>query len=349
MHTNASIAYLFLGFFALWHVRRLRLRDWAGLTGGLVISSLVGLVFILAPSPSDLLTLLTEHAGERHRFTFIVGEVRRLTFLLRPAPLLPVVLFFGAVTLVVLVRERARIAAEWSGFVRHYAVLLMLGVAAFVALALIPSAEWNYYLVYYVPVLAIFASLAYERCRPRLRVGMGVGCLVVAAICFEAAALFLLREDFEAWVFTGLAYGVVATVLLCVSWVSGRRAWLAAALILGVVVRLGLMAADHEAHADVVAALRERAAEVGGIVLGPPELGWAFARYDLHPIEHKWNESRPAGIGAIATREGFAKPGWSDSCTFSEVEPIPMSSFVSNRFRGRGKLWEVGAFACEDP
>ena len=103
------------------------------------------------------------------------------------------------------------------------------------------------------------------------------------------------------------------------------------------------MAADHEAHADVVAALRERAAEVGGIVLGPPELGWAFARYDLHPIEHKWNESRPAGIGAIATREGFAKPGWSDSCTFSEVEPIPMSSFVSNRFRGRGKLWEVGA------
>ena len=233
MHTNASIAYLFLGFFALWHVRRLRVRDWAGLTGGLVISSLVGLVLILVPSPSDLLTLLTEHAGERHRFTFIVGEVRRFTFLLRPAPLLPAVLFFGAVVLTVLFRERASIAAEWSGFVQRYATLLMLGLAVFVALAFLPSAQWNYYLVYYVPVLAVFAAVAYECRRPSVRLGVGVGCVVVAAICLEAAALFLLRDDFEAWVFTGLAYGVVAAVLLCVSWVSGRRAWLAAALILG--------------------------------------------------------------------------------------------------------------------
>ena len=327
----------------------LKLRDWALLIGVLAISSVVGLAILLTPAPSHLPRLFAEYAGESNRFTFIVGEVRRFTFLLRPAPLLPAVLFFGAVGLAVLARERGRIGAEWTGFVQRYATLLMLGFAAFSALAILPSAEWGNYLVYYVPVLAIFAYLAYENGRPSLRVGVGVGCLVVAAICVEAVALFLLREDIEAWVLAGLAYGVVAAVLLCVSWVSGRRAWLAAALILGVIVRLGLMAADHEAHADVVAALRGRATETGGMVLGPPELGWAFARDEFHPIDHNWNESPPAGKGAVATREGFAKPGWRDSCTFSDIKLVPTSSFVSNRFRGRAKLWEVSSIACEEP
>ena len=349
MHTNASIAYLFLGLFAVWHVRSLGSRDWACLVGGLMISSIAGLAILLTPVPSDLPRLFDEYAGEGHRFTFIVGEVRRFTFLLRPSPLLPAVLFFGAVGLVVLLRERPRIASKWCGFVRHYAALLMLGFAVFVALALLPSAEWGHYLVYYVPVLAVFASLAYERYRPSLRVGIGVGCLVVGAICLEATALFLLRDEMEAWVLTGLVYGAVAAMLLCVSWVSGRRAWLAVALILGVVVRLGLMAADHEAHSDIVDALRARSAEIGGMILGPPELVWAFAQDEFHPVEHDWNEIPPAGIGAVATRERSTNPDWQHSCTFSDVHQISFSSFVSNRFRGRERLWEVATIVCEDP
>ena len=350
MHTNASIAYLFIVVFALWHVRSLVSRDWLCLVGGLAISSIAGLAIVLVPSPSDLLTLLEEHAGERHRFTFIVGEFRRFTFLLRPTPLLPVVLFFGAVGLVVLVRNRASISSEWSGFVRRYSTLLMLGFAVFFALALLPSAEWGYYLVYYLPVLAVFAAVAYERHRPSLEVGMAVGCLVVGAICIEATALFLLREEMEAWVLTGLLYSVVAAVLLCVAWVSGRREWLAAALILGVVVRLGLMAADHEAYSDIVDAVRVRSVEVGSMVLGPLELTWAFSRDEFHAVEHKWNDVPPAGIGVGAIRERSTRTGWQGSCTFSDVQQISFSSFVSNRFRGRrGQQWEVGTIVCEDP
>lgn len=227
MHTNASIAYLFLALFALWHVRELQLRDWLCLVGGLAISSTAGLAIILVPSHSNLLTLLGEHAGEGFRFTFIVGEFRRFTFLLRPAPLLPVVLFFGTVGLVVLLRERARIAPELSGFVRRYPTLLMLGFATFFALAFLPSAEWGHYLPYYVPALAVFASVAYEHHRPSLGVGIAVGGLVVAAISMEAAALFLLRERMEAWVLAGLVYGWGAAVMLCVAWVSSRKEWLA--------------------------------------------------------------------------------------------------------------------------
>ena len=345
MHTNASIAYIFLALFALWHVRRLRLRDWISLVGGLAISSVVGLAILLIPEPSDLPALFAQYEDDRHRFTFVVGEVRRFTFLLRPAPLLPVVLFFGTVGLVALIRERGRVAAAWSAFMQRYSTLLMLGFAAFVALAFLPSAEWGYYLVYYVPVLAVFASLAYERGCPSLSVGVGVGCLVVGAICVEGAALFLLRDEMEAWVLTGLIYGGLAAVFLCVSWISRRREWLAAALILGVIVRLGLMAADHEAHGNVVASLRERAAETGGIVLGPPEFVWAFARHEFHDVEFP-----PLGMGAVAgPRRDLMEAGSIHSCTFSNVEPIPLNSFVSSRFLGGDKLWELATIVCEEP
>ena len=344
LHTNASIAYIFLAFFALWHARSLRPRDWVLLVGGLAASSVVGLAIVLAPAPGDLPRLLGEHAGESHRFTFIAGEARRLRVLLSPTPLQPAVLFFGAVVLVALVLVRARIPAEWSGSVHRYATLLMLGLAVFVALALLPSAVWSHYLVYYVPVSAVFALIAYEHARPGLRVGAGVGCLVVGAICGEAAARLLLSEHFEAWALIGLVYGVVAAMLLCVSWVSGRRRWLAAALILGVVVRLGLMTAEHGAYADVVDALRARAAESGGVVLGPPEFAWAFAGEDFYPVG-KWTETPPRSTGAAAGKEGT---GWPDSCTFYDVEPVHVGGFLSNRLAGeRWKQWEVGSIACE--
>ena len=351
MHTNASIAYIFLTLFALYHVRSLTLRDWVWLGSAVATSSVVGLAVLLAPTPSDLPKLLTEYSGEGNRFTFVIGEVRRFTFLLRPAPLLPAVLFFGAIGLGILLRERARIPSEWRGFVQRYATLLMLGVAAFVALGLLPSAEWGNYLVYYIPVLAAFASLAYDHWRPSLRAGLGVGCLVIGAVCIQTTALYLLREEMEAWVLVGLVHGAVAAVLLCLSWLARRLEWLAAPLIVGVVVSLGLMAADYRAYADVGHALRARSAEVGGeMILGPPELTWAFSRHDFHPVEHNWNEVPPAGIGVAATRDRSTDAEWHQSCTFTDVQQISFTTFVSNRFRGgHGQQWELATVECEDP
>ena len=351
LHTNASIAYIFLAFFALRHARSLGPGGWTCLIGGLAVSSAAGMFILLAPAPGDLPRFLAEYSDDGSRYTFIAGEVRRFTVLLRPAPLLPVVLFFGAVGLVVLLRERTRIAAGWSSFARRYSTPLMLGLATFAGLGLLPSAEWSHYLVYYVPAMAVFAALAYEHGRPRVLVGIGVGCLVVGAVCLLAAARFMVKGEIETWAFTGLVYGAVAAVLMTVSWASGHRTWLAAALVLGVVFRLGLVAADHEAHTAVVDALRARSPAGGRIVLGPPELSWAFAEDAFRPIDHNWDESPPAGAGVVATRSGSTKPGWRDRCTFSDTRPIPVSGFVFERFRGgqQGRQWEISDVACEDP
>lgn len=99
MHTNASIAYIYLALFALWQRQRLTMRNWAGFIATLGGSSLLGMSIALAPDPSELVRLLTEYADDGQRFTFLIGEIRRFTFFLRPYPLLPIVLFFGAVGL----------------------------------------------------------------------------------------------------------------------------------------------------------------------------------------------------------------------------------------------------------
>ena len=103
-HPNASIAYAYIALFSLWQWRSLAIRDWAVLTATFLGSSLLGMVIILLPDPSALIELYTEYSsGGSHRFTFLIGEIRRFTFFLRPYPLLPIVLFFGAMGLTALV------------------------------------------------------------------------------------------------------------------------------------------------------------------------------------------------------------------------------------------------------
>ena len=355
MHTNASVVYIFLGIFALWHRRRMSGRERIVFAGSLAAASLAGLAVFAAPSPSAVIALFSEYAGDRGRYTFLLGEAERFAFLLRPAPMLSVALFFGAVALWALRRERRGAIGKGAEFARRYSTIAMLGLASFIGLALLPSGTWSMYLVYYLPALAVFAALAYERERPSRWAALGVGALMLAAIGVEWAVLSALRDPVEAWISAGLAVGAAAAMLFCAAWASGRREWLAAALVLLVALRLGLTAADHNAYNDVVAAARARAAEIGGgvVVAGPPMLAWAFARDDFHPIMHPWYEPALVREGVVAIHDYGNKQGWlavlPEACVISGLEPVTMSSFVSNRLRGHERQWEVGVIACEAP
>lgn len=356
MHTNASIVYLFLAIFALWHWRRMGGRDHAVFFGTLAAASLAGLMVVLAPSPSDLIAYLAEFSGRVRRFPFLLSEAERFAFLLRPGPMLSVTLFFGVVVLWALRRERRGVVAKSADFARRYSTIVMLGLAAFIGLALLPSAAWSMYLVYYLPAFAVFAALAYERERPSRRTALAVGGLLLAAIGAEAAVLSVLRDPVEAWIVAGLAASALAAALFCAAWVSGRREWLAAALVLLVALRIGLTAADHNAYNDVVAAARARAAEIGGggvVVAAPPMLAWAFARDDFRPIMHPWYEPALIENAVVAMHDYGHKQAWLDAlpnaCAISELEPVAMSSWVSNRLRGHERQWEIGLIACDAP
>ena len=352
LHTNASIVYIFLGLFALWHWQRMRGQDLAIFFGTLTAASLAGLVVILAPSPSGLFALLGEYSQDDRRFTFLWSEAQRLGFLLRPAPLLAVVLFFGAVTLWTLWRERPGIIAKGADFSKRYSTIVMLGLASFTGLALLPSAPWWAYVVYHLPAAAVFAALAYERERPSRRAALGVGALVFAAIGAAAVAAHLLRAEVETWVLTGLAVGAVAAALLCVSWATGRREWLVAALVLLVIVRLGMTAVDYAAYNNMLAALRDRAAEVEGWVLGPPDLEWVFWQENFHPIFHPWYEPAPPGPSAMTMHDYGGRYPWTDelpaTCIVADIDHIPLHGLAASLLDGHWKRWSVATMTCRE-
>lgn len=341
MHTNASIAYIYLGLFILWQRRQLSTGDWAMFLVALSGSSLLGMVIILVPAPSALVELLTEYSGERQRFTFLIGEIRRLTFLLRPHLLLPIVLFFGMTGLTALAGNLFTGSTPREmvlRFAKRYAGILLFGLSALIGLAFFPSAEWPHYLVYYVPSLSILAALAYYQKRPGLRVMLAMCALVIAAIALELIVLAMLRDNLEAWILTSLLFGMPIVALLGASWITGRREWLVAALMLGVIVRLGLMSTDYHAYGYITHTIREHAIEVEAeTIMGPPQLNWAFAQDDFIAITHLSYDKPDLEFGLVALPQIWYRDEWldivSESCEFGEERPIALSSFVSNRLR----------------
>ena len=356
MHTNASIAYIYLALFALWQRKRLATLDWTRFIAVLGGSSLLGMIAILAPDPSELVELLTEYSEDKSRFTFFVGEMRRFTFFLRPYPLLPIMLFFGAVGLTVSVTRTLSNSTPPQSYVRkfarRYAGILIFGLAALIGLAFLPSAEWPHYLVYYVPSLSIFAALAYYQKRPRLRVTLAMTALVITAIALELIVLATLRDNLEAWIVTSLLFGMPIAALLGASWISGWRSLLIATLILGAIVRLGLMSADYHAYGHIAHTVRDRAVEAEAeTIMGPPQLNWAFARDNFIAITHLSDDTPDVEFGLVALPQIWYRDRWlelaSESCEFGQAEPIHLSSFVSNKLRET--RWETMTIQCTQP
>ena len=352
-HPNASIAYIYMALFALWQWRSLTKRDWVWLIAALIVSSLVGMAIILFPDPSALITLYTDYSSAgSHRLSFITGEIRRFTFFLRPYLMLPVVLFFGTVGLTAVVKRIAtdsNLQSHVLIFARQYAGILIYGLAALIGLALLPSAEWPHYLVFYVPVLAIFAALAYRQKPPGLRIGLAGGALVTAAIIAELVILATLRDHLEAWIITSLLFGVPIAALLSVSWIRRDSRWLIAALALGMIVRLGLMSADYHAYNHIENVVRERATEIGAdTIMAPPQLIWAFAKDDFIAITYLSEDAPRVEFGLVALPRIWYRDRWldiaSESCEFGASEPIDLNSFVSNKLRET--QWETMIIEC---
>ena len=353
MHANASIAYIYLALFTLWQRSRLTIQDWTKLVTTLVGASLLGVAVLLIPDPLALVNLLTKYSGESQRFTFFLGEIRRFMFFLRPYPLLPIVLFFGTVGLTAtftrMFTNSIPLQSYVLQFARRYAGILIFVLSVLIGLAFLPSAEWPHYLVYYAPPLSILAALAYWQRRPRLWAALAMCALVMAAIALELIALAILRDNLEAWIITSLLFGLAIAALLGVSWISGRRSWLVAALMLGAIVRLGLMSADYQAYGHIAHTVQERAIEVDAeTIMGPPQLNWAFAKDHFIAITSISDDAPGLEFGLVALPQNWYRDKWlgiaSESCEFGEAKPIVLSSFVSNKLRETE--WETMTIEC---
>ena len=253
--------------------------------------ALAGLVIFAAPSPSAVIALFSEYAGDRGTLHLLAG--RGGAFRLPAAPGADAVrcsLLRRGRSLGRLWRERRGAIGKGAAFARRYSTIVMLGLAAFIGLALLPSATWSKYLVYYLPALAVFAALAYERERPNRWAGCGRGAADACGDRRGVGGLVRLARPGGGVDIGGPGRGrgggdaVLRRVGLRSAGVVGRRAsccWLSCGW--------GQTAADHNAYNNVVAAARARAAEIGGgvVVAGPPNAGLGFrAGTTFHPIMH---------------------------------------------------------------
>ena len=310
------------------------------------------MTIILLPDPSALIKLYSDYSsGGSHRLSLVVGEFRRFSFFLRPYPLLPIVLFFGMVGLIALFRNCSRITNVLA-FARQYTGILIYGLSVLMGLALLPTAEWPHYLVFYIPILAILAALAYSQKPPGTASGLMSVSLVIIAIVAELAILAILRDNLEAWVIVSLLLAIPIAILLWLSWILGRREWLIAALMLGAVVRLGLMAADYHAYNHIADTVRARAVEIeADTILGPPQLNWAFAQDDFTAITYLTRDAPGTEFGLVALPQIWYRDRWietaSESCEFGEASPIHLSTFVSNKLRET--QWETMTIECTQP
>ncbi len=181
---------------------------------------------------------------------------------------------------------------------------------------------------------------------------LAMSALVIAAIALELIALAMLRDNLEAWIITSLLFGMPIAALLSISWICGRREWLVAALMLGMVVRLSLMSADYHAYGHIAETVQGRAAEIEAVtILGPPQLNWAFAEDNFIAITRLSREAPEVEFGLLALPDIWYKGRWlgivSESCEFGESEPISLNSLVSNKLRET--QWETMTIKCIQP
>ena len=269
MHTNASIIYIYLGLFAWWQWRQFAFRDWAVGVGTLAASSLVGLGILLVPQPEALFATL-DYYDSRASWDIVIREfVRWRRFVQSPfEPLFPMSMVFGATVITAIAVRRPGFACLRS-FVERYAGLLIVGLAAFIGLAVLPSAPWPQYTAYYMPTLTVLAALAWRhRPSPRVRalacwVGT-VGATGALAVGWLVYPHLPAPSPSEGWLpfamaFAMSVYFVVLAGTLCAGWLARRWQLVACALIISILVAFAISGRRYVNHWHEVQQLRQLA------------------------------------------------------------------------------------------
>lgn len=165
-----------------------------------------------------------------------------------------------------------------------------------------------------------------------------------------------MRGGLREWMVIGLAYASLAAPLMCWSWLSGNRRWLALALILGFALALGLRYADHAAFNAISDAIHETAEEAGAQeVFATPHFIWVFAPsdYDYVTMPYQSPDTPPLTNAVVPLFDYLYVRSWlaraPESCVIEEKRRVPISGFVSNRLRGESDHWSISTISCPKP
>ena len=176
---------------------------------------------------------------------------------------------------------------------------------------------------------------------------------MLCVIALQVPVITAMRGGLREWMIIGLAYSALASPLMCYSWLSGNRRWLAVALLLGFGLALGLRYADRAAFDDISDAVRETAEEAGADeIFATPHFIWVFAPSDYRYVTMPYySPATPPLANAVAPLfDYFYVRSWRarapESCSIEEQQRVPISGFVSNRLRGESDHWTIATITC---
>ncbi|MCE2469128.1 MAG: hypothetical protein J4F32_01140, partial [Dehalococcoidia bacterium] len=308
MHTNASIIYIYLGIFAIWQRHRLTRRDWGIAAGALTAGGLAGLAVLLAPDPAllfELLDLFSDRAGA----IVVITELQRWGRLAWPInfdPTFTLSVFFGVTGIAAAATLRPSMA-EVRAFSSRYAGILIVGLAAFIGLALLPSASWTQYIAYYLPTLTLLAALAYaQRPSSRLTTAACAAAIIAATGALIVGIRLRWGDGLDALTFAVLTYSMLLAAILCAAWLTRMRVLLACACIVAVGTSTALSAERSLSFHSSIEGYRQIAREFDvDTIYSHKRFGWVFNDNSSYKplarlLEHPMHISR--GIAVLTRR-----------------------------------------------
>ncbi|NCO68946.1 MAG: hypothetical protein GW878_00265 [Acidobacteria bacterium] len=254
-HTNASIIMIFFILFLVLkraEIGRLAIFRVGGVLG---LSILLGILIVVLPEPEGTLRFMWKIKNDGERFTFVLGEVERLSFLAR-------FLFYRTLTLTLVGVAVARLVQHsprelFTEAHRGLGLLFGWGIATFFVFLILPAALWSAYALYHLPWFALLAAMQWKRWRPsgwtRLLPAMVVTVLLILGVVINLTHRSLDLFDLA-------KYGCLVLPLLLVVALRGmgKQVTLMPVLAIGLAFKLFLMLADSQAFRQAAMLIRQR-------------------------------------------------------------------------------------------
>ncbi|NWG00634.1 MAG: glycosyltransferase family 39 protein [Thermoanaerobaculaceae bacterium] len=331
-HPNAAVVLAFLLLFLLARRRRIGGRTLRLVAAVLLVASVMGLATVFAPDPAGTLRFLAKIRGDGERFSFVLGEAYRFSFLFR-------FLHYRYLSLLLLGVALARFTAGplRTVLAEARATLGLFGlwaVAVFATFAVFPAARWSAYVVLHLPWFALAAAGQWHGAPPQgWRRALPFALLAAASLGTVAInASARLPDLFDLAKYACLLLPPLVAALL---WARGSVRALWPVLALAFAFKLGLAAADLRAAQGAADFLRQHRlpAVVDAALVWTPGVVVHSLRVPANTL------SPPPRLALVAAAEQPLLERWlaASSCRVSAfgalAEPLP-ARFISPWYRG---------------
>jgi hypothetical protein len=331
-HVNASILIISFLTFLILVRKKTELRTLGIAVSVLMVSGAIGIIVILLPDPSNSIQFLKSFENDGSRFTFLVGEIRRVSLFVR----WPYYFYLsvGLAALLVLRHPRSELSlSSFRAWASANPAITAYAVGIFVALVILPSAEWGAYLVYYLPLAGLISGYVLSGQVPGLQRRVVAAILIAVLVTGFRLALFDYKVEgssaFTIGQFLLLALPVVLLLL------SGQRIH---HLMLAIVIASGLalhstMIWNTDQAFDAIADLAARRAEATSqTIVSMPNLVWrapdGFTQFTADYVV----EPGSSGTAVLKMSDAalFRQKAVVSQCSTSD--PIILDTTVGNPF-----------------